>query len=474
MGRYKTWEDECLPRLVVHAQDGSVALCVLWNLVDQIIRRLPPEIPGLGVVGNLRTPLGISWFVRGLWQLPRIHKVVLWGSDLTNSGQALVRLWEEGVAQGHQVPGFGWQLDTLVPVDAIDELRRSVCLVDRRTQRLEDIVHELSAREPATPREIRSFPPVPVPDLQFWPSRASAIHIEAKDIAHAWLGVLQTIMHCGKPRATRKKERIAHFFDFMVSFPVPEVEEIHPCFDLTPADLEKYASQVLSPVRPPDVEYWYGERMQNWHEHNQLQEVIDRLKKAPDTKRATIAILEASDLSTLEDAPCFTTATFSIDEDHRLHASYVFRSHDMYGGWPSNVFAILRVHRYVAEQLGCDLGRATFHSQNAQIYERHWPQAQEKLTIFGPSLTRVSELLKFKQDPVGNFVFAITKERTVSGTYMSGNDIVWEVEHREPYGLVAWIVASMPWLSGNHILYLGKQAERLHRALKEGGEYVQG
>lgn len=474
MSRFQTWEDECLPQIQIRGQ-GPVALCVLWNLKESVTRQLPPEVPYVGVVGNLRTPLGLSWLLRGLHQLPHIQKMVVWGSDLTRSGHALVRLWEEGVAQDHKVPDYGWPLDSLIPAEAIDALRESVQLVDCRGKRLADVVSELAWAGPIQPRQKQEFPPVPVPDLQFWPSRSSAIHIEAEDVPQAWLSALQVILHCGQPRPTRKDERIAHFFDFVVSFPVPEQEEIYPCFGLSPADIDIYANEVLSKKRPDGVDYWYGERMQDWREHNQLEEVINRLHEAADTKRATIALLDATDLETLEDAPCFISATFSV-VDEKVYGSYVFRSHDMYEGWPKNIFAILRVHRLVAQRLGRRVGRATFHSQNAQIYERHWGAAHQKLEEFGASLDRPAEFLRFRPDPAGNFVFSITRDKTIRCAYMNthNDQILWEKEHHDPQALVGWIAASMPWLNSQHIRYLGVQEEKLRRSLKTGEEYVQG
>lgn len=474
MAHYKTWQEECAPRMLFRG-DGPVGFCVLWNLIGSVTERMPSEFGQLGVVGNLRTPLGVSWLLRGLWQMPQIRKLVIWGSDLTGSGQALLRLWQEGVQSGHKVPEFGWQIDELIPAEAIDELRSGVELVDCRKWDLADAVGELNWQGEGREREKRDFPPVPVPDLHFWPSRGSMIHIEAPDPPHGWLGALQALMHCGLPRDTRKGERLAHLFDLAVSFPVPESEELHQCFDFSAEDMERYVAQILSPERPQGVDYWYGERIQNWHGHNQLEEVVRRLKIAPDTKRATIAILEAPDLETLEDAPCFTSATFAIVED-RLHGSYVFRSHDIYEGWPFNIYAVLRLHREVARRLGCRLGRATFHSQNAQIYERHWERALQKLRAFGPSLERLLEFLKFRDDPAGNFVFVITEQKTVKCNYMNfrHDQILWEVEHRDPKVVVSWIVESIPWLTPQHVRYLGVEEEKLRRAIASGEEYIQG
>lgn len=485
-----SWEEECLPTLHVRNRTGDLALCVLWNLLEKVTPNLPSsdQFPRLSVIGNLRSPLGLSWFIRGLWRLPNVQTVLIWGGDLTRTGEALLRLWEKGLDEGHRVPEFGWQLNRHIIPDGslVEEIRKLVDLWDLRGKRLRDLPGIL----PTIPqkfiiREQKELPPVPVPERQILPSRGATTLINAKDPADGWLQVLNFVMQCGNVRATRKGETIAHYFNILVTMPVlNEQEEIRVCFgcpdktgpfDFTLSDFEDYYKSFILSVCPEGVEYTYGQRAQNWRGHNQLQEVIQRLRESPDTKRATIVFLEVPDLAELEDAPCLTHTTYSISEG-RLHSTAVYRSHDMYQGWPYNVLALLRLHRHVAAELadlGVSPGTFTMLSENAQIYKNYWDKAVEKIQRWQINLEKMP--VANYDDPAGNFIFSIRGGvvRAIL-TNPIGDEIIWQVEHKNPKDLMRWIVETMPHLRRDHLLYLGQEMEKLRRSLEEGTPYVQG
>ncbi|MEK9148066.1 MAG: thymidylate synthase, partial [Patescibacteria group bacterium] len=288
----------------------------------------------------------------------------------------------------------------------------------------------------------------------------------------------------GRPRDTRRKESIIHCFDVHAVFPVPATDDSEVWFDISRADAERYLTDVLRPTPPTamgadgkevsTVDYHYGERIQNWLGHNQLAEVIQRLKENPETKRASISILQAPDLETLEDAPCWSLITFAVI-DRTLHSSHTFRSHDMYGGWPNNVLAILRLHRRVAEELGVALGSVEVISQNAQIYSRHLEAATQWLDQRGFTLARASHAIGFRSDPAGSFAFTILEDKRVRAQLLNpaGDEVLWETEHANPSVLIRWIVESMV-LEPQHVRYLGAEEEKLNRSLKTGEPYHQG
>lgn len=471
----RTWDQEARPHLIFRAERGDVALAVLWNLLEQVMPRLPLRdgmADRLAVVGNLRTPLGISWFIRGLLLMPHLRYVVIWGSDLAHTGDGLLKLWAEGMTEDGRVPAYGWKLDPAIDRAILDELRRYVHLVDARghpLEELEELIHRLPRRSPERPA--LTLPPVTVPDRLELPSRGATVPIIASDPGEGWLAALDLVMRAGSVRGTRKDEVIAHYFNVIVYFPVPPEETIPPAFEMTPVDLEAYASKFIARQKPEGVDYSYGSRMQDWRGHDQLAEVIARLRQSPETKRATISLLDAADLSTLEDAPCLVTITFSIGRGE-LHGSYVFRSHDLYGGWPYNVMALLRLHRHVATQVGVGPGSMTVISQNAQIYERHWPSAKERIERYGKTLERYRP--RWRQDPAGNFVLAIEEDGTVRVTHTSpgGDEVYWEARHRNPSILIGWIVETMPWLDRQHVRYLGREEQKIIQALKQGPPYL--
>jgi len=487
--KYRTWEDECLPRLVVLDPRRPVALCVLWNLIETLPKYAPGlhEAPALAVIGNLRTPLGIGWFLRGLWKF-NVSRVVIWGEDLTGTGDALLRLWREGPTDDHRIPGLGWKLDPLVPLDAINELRTLVTLVDLRDQRAaQSILPALDAAGCEPRAATRELPPVPVPEPATLPSRPSTIFIRGVDPGDAWQRVLHYLTRYGKPRGTRKSESVLHHFSVHALFPVPAVDDPERWFGISPVDASRYVDEVLQTSSPTTLDqhgrpvaildYHYGERIQNWGGHNQLAEVVQRLRQSRETKRASISILQATDLELLEDAPCWSLITFAVIDDE-LHSSHVFRSHDMYGGWPNNVLAILTLHRRVATELGVGLGAVEVISQNAQVYSRHLSSIQEWLEGRKFSLAGSGRLTRYRPDPAGSFVFSVIEQDERRGVRAqllapSGDAVLWEAESHSPSVLIRWIVESMI-LEPQHVRYLGTQEERLHRALKNGEPYRQG
>ena len=479
MSKFKTWEDECLPRMVIRNQEGDIGLCVLWNLLDEVTPQLPQpeEFPRLSTAGNLRTPLGISWLLRGLGELPYVTTVVVWGSDLTRTGEALFTLWDEGAENGHRVPQFGWRLDPLVDRDSIDRFRREVNLVDARSVPLDDLawfLRELPRRDLVRRGVI--FPPVKLPERATFPSRGGFVQLFASDPADGWIQVQRLLTRCGSERQTRKGERLDHLFDVKVVMPVPVEEVIGPPFDFSPADFEAYYTDFISPdPPPPGIDYRYGQRMQNWRNHDQLEEVIARLRKSPDTKRATVVFLDPTDLEELEDAPCLALGTFCI-QDGVLSSSWVIRSNDMYSGWPFNILSLLRVHRLVAEGVGVSpLGHASFLSQNAQIYEHHLPAVEENLAKWGSVPEDFGPEYCFDPDPAGNFIFEVVDGQVrMTMTNPEGDQVLVEMEHEDPSALIGWIVEAMPQLSRQHIRYLGAEQEKLRRTLEEGVSYIQG
>lgn len=477
-----TWESECRPQIRYFSEQGDVALLVLWNKFDQyVLPQLPPplELPRLAMGGNLRTPLGISFFIRGLYLHPWIGTVAIWGQDYTRTAEALLALWQGGPTEDHKIPSWEWKLDANIDSEAVEGLRHDVQLVDCRgvAGGLPEVVRRIRELPLLTPRrQAREFAPLEIALQPSLPSRGSGLALTASGPDEAWLKLLNAVMSYGTIKGTRKEETLRHYFNISVTFPVPATETIAPCFNLTPDSLDHYYRSFAS-AAPPDegVDYRYGHRLQDWRGHNQLEEIFQRLQKTPDTKRATISLLDATDLASLEDAPCYIAATFGITEG-ALHSSHVFRSHDMSEGWPSNVFSILRLHRQVAERLGVKLGNVTVTSINAQVYERRWAEVGEKLDRWKESLKRYRSNYLFDPDAVGNFHFAIdeeSKQITARLTSANGDEVLWETTNGDPFAIVHQIVELMPGIDDHHKIYLGSEARKLLIAIRDGAEYVQ-
>lgn len=150
--------------------------------------------------------------------------------------------------------------------------------------------------------------------------------------------------------------------------------------------INKYSSQLLS-AENKGFKYTYGERLRNNHGIDQINSVIDRLKKCKYSRRATAVTWKPDVDFQEEDVPCLILLDFKI-RNNKLNTTAVWRSHDIYGAYFPNVHGILNVMRYVAKSTGVNVGELTTHSISAHIYEHDINSAkillnQNKMGIMG-------------------------------------------------------------------------------------------
>ncbi len=133
------------------------------------------------------------------------------------------------------------------------------------------------------------------------------------------------------------------------------------------------------PTYPPagatgSIEEAYGPRLVGSGEFgrssDQIERVIDRLRRKPDTRRAVISILEPGDLEPGRmEAPC-TTALQFIRRRERLHMVAVMRSNDAYLGFPHDVFCFTMIQELVARSLGVKVGEYHHFATSLHLYEQ--------------------------------------------------------------------------------------------------------
>jgi len=125
-----------------------------------------------------------------------------------------------------------------------------------------------------------------------------------------------------------------------------------------------YAYRFIQGLKEPgDWSYSYGERL---YTENQLNNILGKLKKNPDTRQATCVLYLPSD-SRSEDPPCLCLIDFKIRND-KLKVFAFFRSNDMENAYPANCFALLQLGHYVSNELDIKLGKIITRSESAHIY----------------------------------------------------------------------------------------------------------
>ena len=117
----------------------------------------------------------------------------------------------------------------------------------------------------------------------------------------------------------------------------------------------------------------YGPRLKGTGEFgyniDQINRVIEKLRKKPDTRRAAITLLESSDLEpSQKEAPCTIGLQF-IRRRERLHLVAMMRSNDAYLGFPHDVFCFTMIQELVARSLGIRVGDYHHFATSLHLYE---------------------------------------------------------------------------------------------------------
>ena len=251
-----TWESECLAKLDVrNSATGDIAVCTLWTPPTRVSPYL--TLARINIIGPLRTKTGLGWLLRGLYLYPSIRNLVICGTDLSMTGDILLSLWEEGLTEDNALPKLGWKLHPEMDREAVDLLRKHVKVWDWRGKSPEEVGRDAGDIPYLEPKlQLRSFPPVAIPQPAAFPSRKTTFPILAQDTGDGWLQLLNLVMHCGTVKSTRKGRRLAEVLNAIVTVKLTGIEETPPpCFDFGAEEFEAYYRHFVSLHRPEDVDY---------------------------------------------------------------------------------------------------------------------------------------------------------------------------------------------------------------------------
>lgn len=114
---------------------------------------------------------------------------------------------------------------------------------------------------------------------------------------------------------------------------------------------------------------------------NQIENVIEILKKNPYSRRAQITTWRPYyDLGkNYADPPCFQRGWFRV-EDGKLDTHIYFRSRDI-KAWSTNAFGFTELQKYVAENINYPVGSYFDVSDSLHIYETDWDEFQRIIDV---------------------------------------------------------------------------------------------
>lgn len=451
---------------------SSTVICTCWTLAQLVSQNLPSE--KFAVCANLYSYDGLNTIVRALYQNPHWRHVIIFGADLTKGGETIVQFFNKGLDENNHVFGTSFSFQSEIPRDALENIRSHVKMYDVRGKSMVELNTLLSSLDIlpqwTTPQ---SFPLPAPPVIETFPSEKFGFIIRGQTPSHAWLQILDIISKFGEEKPTEYGGKIKELIDVMAIISGDD-ETFPACFPFEKKDLEEYLPKILSAEKPENVVYTYGSRLREGID--QVQNAINYLNKAPHTRRASVFTWRVSEDMNNKNQPCLTQITWNINGG-KLQQTVVFRSHDMYEGWPLNMMGLRELQHHVSRETRIPIGNLICMSISAHIYDKKWEDAKNTVKKYYPE-----ESYRFSPDPRGNFVIQTnntTRKVTIQHFTANGmkTQFTWENIHtnekRALEELFTKLVHSNFILNQDHALYLGAELHKAITAMKHGKPYTQ-
>lgn len=201
-----------------------------------------------------------------------------------------------------------------------------------------------------------------------------AIMIKVPTIKTGWESLVKRIMKNGVEIRDERGSITKEILNTMVNIKNPLATEAPKGYFWTGEKLDKYSEQFLSSDKQGFI-YTYGNRLRaHFDGIDQIQEAIERLNNFKESRRAISVTWDPTVDTQNDEVPCMMLVDFKI-RDGKLHTTGLWRSHDIYGAWFPNAVGLSNLAKYVASEVGSEIGTLTIHSISAHIYEVNFKEA---------------------------------------------------------------------------------------------------
>ncbi|MFP5462424.1 MAG: thymidylate synthase, partial [Gammaproteobacteria bacterium] len=151
----------------------------------------------------------------------------------------------------------------------------------------------------------------------------------------------------------------------------------------------------------------YGYQWRHWRtpeggEIDQISDVIERIRKDPDSRRLIVSAWNVADLPKMALAPCHAFFQFYV-AGGRLSCQMYQRSADIFLGVPFNIASYALLTHMVAQQCDLEAGDFVWTGGDCHLYSNHLEQAREQLSREPHPLPRL-EILR-RPDSIFDYRF---------------------------------------------------------------------
>ena len=128
-----------------------------------------------------------------------------------------------------------------------------------------------------------------------------------------------------------------------------------------------------------DVGKIYGVQWRNFNGVDQIQELIEGLKKNPNSRRHILTAWNPSEIIEMSLPPCHAFSQFFVS-NNKLSCQLYQRSCDMFLGVPFNIASYSLLIHIIAEECKLGVGEFVHSLGDFHIYEEHFDQVKIQLT----------------------------------------------------------------------------------------------
>ena len=128
----------------------------------------------------------------------------------------------------------------------------------------------------------------------------------------------------------------------------------------------------------------YGAQWRSWEGKDgkivdQISEVLEQIKKNPDSRRLIVSAWNAAEIPNMALAPCHTMFQFYV-ADGKLSLQLYQRSADVFLGVPFNIASYALLTMMVAQVCGLEVGDYVHTFGDVHIYNNHFEQVNLQLS----------------------------------------------------------------------------------------------
>lgn len=161
----------------------------------------------------------------------------------------------------------------------------------------------------------------------------------------------------------------------------------------------------------------YGKQWRSWEAANgvkvdQIAELIQQIKKTPDSRRLIVSAWNVGELSKMALMPCHNMFQFYV-ADGKLSCQLYQRSADVFLGVPFNIASYALLTMMIAQVCGLQYGDFVHSFGDVHLYNNHFEQAQLQLS------RKPFHLPTMKLNPLVKDIFSFQFEDFILENYES-------------------------------------------------------